>query len=417
MQLVLIHNIGHHDLYLASGGDADGNGVRALLRPNRLRMRDASQALRAHLDGRGSAAGWLDGRGLQLDPPLATRLEGAPADRVFAPLLAAALDHVEPLLVAEPNAQLTVFLVSAGPEDAANTPVGFGPMLASIAAARWRARGLADRASARPVHLPGDAFDLDAADLHVRLGVPIVALAAAAAEAAPTSWRTDFRVFLSASTGTAAMISGLVAAASRWHPQVLAVPNARHEPRLEDGVLVGHRVQVRAASLVEGGARVALADGQLDAAASLAVTSLRAWRDDFLARRPSRPEPSTAEEEGHFWFRKGRKEVLATLVVRRDGALRAIRGVNLEVSLPTGTLCAERNAIGTAVTEDPSLERADIEAVAVVGLGRGVLGPCGACQEWLRKVAEVNPRFQVLVFDGPDMGQAYLEPLSPGGGG
>ena len=415
MQLVLIHNIGHHDLYLASGGDESGHGVRAFLRPNRVRMRDTSAALRSHT---GAVETWLDGRGARLEPPLGISLDGAPADRLVAPLLAAALDHVEPLLVADPDAKLSLFLVSAGPTDANNTPVGFGPMLASIAAERWKARGLGARAAAHPVHLPGDAFDLDAADLHVRLGLPIVALAAEGAAAAPGTWRRDFRVFLSASTGTAAMIAGLVAAASRWHPQILAVPNARQEPRLEGGTLVGHVVGVRAASLVEGGAQVPLAPHQLDLAAALAVDALRDWRDDFLARRPSRPEAAPHDDEAHFWFRKGRKEVLATVVVRRDGVLQAIRGVNIEVSLPTGTLCAERNAIGTAVAEDPALGRADIEAVAVVGLGSGLahLGPCGACQEWLRKVAEVNPRFQVIVFDGPEMGQAFLEPLPPSSG-
>ena len=86
MQLVLIHNIGHHDLYLASGGDESGHGVRALFRPNRVRMRDTSAALRSHT---GAVETWLDGRGVRLDPPLGISLDGAPADRLVAPLLAA----------------------------------------------------------------------------------------------------------------------------------------------------------------------------------------------------------------------------------------------------------------------------------------------------------------------------------------
>jgi cytidine deaminase len=102
--------------------------------------------------------------------------------------------------------------------------------------------------------------------------------------------------------------------------------------------------------------------------------------------------------------------VLATVVVRTDAGLEVHRGLNLEVSLPTGSLCAERNAMGSALVAHPRLQRADVVAVAVVGLSGAAprLGPCGACREWLAKVAEVNPELQVLVFDGPELGQAYV---------
>merc|ERR1712196_696724 len=31
------------------------------------------------------------------------------------------------------------------------------------------------------------------------------------------------------------------------------------------------------------------------------------------------------------------------------------------------------------------------------------LKPCGACNEWLKKIAEVNPNFKVLTFTDPDI--------------
>ena len=52
-----------------------------------------------------------------------------------------------------------------------------------------------------------------------------------------------------------------------------------------------------------------------------------------------------------------------------------------------------------AVTSDPTL---------------GGLVPCGACQEWLRKIVVVNPCFEVLTVDGPDMKQTFVQPLPPG---
>jgi len=39
------------------------------------------------------------------------------------------------------------------------------------------------------------------------------------------------------------------------------------------------------------------------------------------------------------------------------------------------------------------------------------LKPCGACQEWLRKVAEVNPRFRVLTFTDCECTGVVIEPV------
>lgn len=44
------------------------------------------------------------------------------------------------------------------------------------------------------------------------------------------------------------------------------------------------------------------------------------------------------------------------------------RGINMEVSLPTGSLCSERNAIGTALSQNPRLLRKHIRMVAVLSL-------------------------------------------------
>lgn len=68
-----------------------------------------------------------------------------------------------------------------------------------------------------------------------------------------------------------------------------------------------------------------------------------------------------------FWLRKTMKAVLAVLIVQHPatGELLAYRGTNLEVSLPTGSLCAERNAIGTAFAANMALKREDIKLVAV----------------------------------------------------
>lgn len=53
-------------------------------------------------------------------------------------------------------------------------------------------------------------------------------------------------------------------------------------------------------------------------------------------------------ELGSFWLRKTRKCVLSMLMVKRSGEDEPTfySGMNIEVSMPTGSLCAERNAMG-----------------------------------------------------------------------
>ena len=47
---------------------------------------------------------------------------------------------------------------------------------------------------------------------------------------------------------------------------------------------------------------------------------------------------------------------------------RFFRGINAEVSMPTGSLCSERNAIGSALAQCPSIRRDNFAAIAVLSL-------------------------------------------------
>jgi cytidine deaminase len=158
--------------------------------------------------------------------------------------------------------------------------------------------------------------------------------------------------------------------------------------------------------------------------------------------------------------------------------------VNLEVSMPTGSLCSERNAIGNALAANPGLTRKDMFGIAVLSLrpkdvgddksapflcrdvlthpgtapsspenakttlngngamsrnasfahvrdaaterrangtaesaavsaddlaGLNPLRPCGACKEWLNKIAEVNPGFRVVMFSDVTCDEVYVK--------
>ena len=198
------------------------------------------------------------------------------------------------------------------------------------------------------------------------------------------------------------------------------------------------------------------------------VQEMKKHRDVFLSMSHSK------HELGEFWLRKTQKPVLAVLCVRRrrdgpddaahgDAKPQYFRGVNLEVSMPTGSLCSERNAIGNALASDPALRRKDLFGIAVLSLGKGDIGatsgglgggamsressfvnlaqlaagnggddlslcrpvtggggrgdlnplkPCGACKEWLLKIAEVNPGFKVLMFSDVSCDDVYIKNVS-----
>lgn len=203
------------------------------------------------------------------------------------------------------------------------------------------------------------------------------------------------------------------------------------------------------------------------------VEEMRFHRDRFLESWTQKgSDGKRTNELRSFWIRKTKQPVLSVLMTRRGGESPVYyRGINMEVSMPTGSLCAERNAIGQALASNSALAREDMRMVAVLaiprdipdltkqqaegmdlsfnlgsaaepvreraGSGMGVLprasptlsaidpngeliappqrvgsprhgnpvggapkdnnplDPCGACSEWLRKIAEINPDFQV----------------------
>ena len=181
------------------------------------------------------------------------------------------------------------------------------------------------------------------------------------------------------------------------------------------------------------------------------------------------------------------------------------RGMNMEVSMPTGSLCSERNVIGTALAADHTLHRREIKMIAVLsvelnkknnhrclhddyslgnlsssventpefsslpspihlkkktkyesndhtststnlllqanqttnskmgpankqqqqplqrqlslkkhrgGAGLNPTHPCGACNEWLKKISEVSPDFVVVTFTDESCEYCFLDYIS-----
>ena len=198
------------------------------------------------------------------------------------------------------------------------------------------------------------------------------------------------------------------------------------------------------------------------------VNEMRKWKEDFLKLAVMDKQ----SEMSRFWLRKTHQPVLAVLSVQKPNMQQPIyyRGVNAEVSMPTGSLCAERNAIGTALAADPSIRREHFQAVAVLFMAeldknndnnsniptlsehttlttntninsptinksfsnlkingplsrRGSIfeeetddvnprGPCGSCTEWLKKIAQCNPSFKIITFSSRKLDHVIVKHLN-----
>lgn len=227
------------------------------------------------------------------------------------------------------------------------------------------ARQYYPRVEVAQVHSGSNIFRLDdnvqfmVRELRPRLEARREAIVAKCGDA----WRAHFHVTIAYADGPPARLSALNASLRLYRPSYLHVWQLKtfwHERRLSLA-----DVDFHAFENVEASPCVAV--GRTDALTQTLATEMRAFRDQFLAAEGD-------GELGGFWLRKSRQPVLAVLLVEKVDAATgrkavvAHRGVNCEVSMPTGSLCAERNAIGSALASDPTLRRHALKMIGVLSL-------------------------------------------------
>lgn len=221
------------------------------------------------------------------------------------------------------------------------------------------------------------------------------------------AWINHFSVQLSINTGTTTTIISTLNSLKHYHPSFIHVEKAKSWPT---SPFKATRLPNTA---FEQNPSVSFTDIECPIQ-QFTILAMQNWKREFVTVKKTRE----SKEHSTFFYRKGNKEVLAVVTIRNnkeDSSTQpyiAIRGVNLEVSLPTGSLCAERNAIGSALANNPVLQREDILCVAVLSLSKtlgATLGPCGACQEWLKKISEVNPDLTVLTFEDTSCNKVYID--------
>eukprot|EP00439_Symbiodinium_sp_Y106_P060506 s2574_g8.t4 len=138
--------------------------------------------------------------------------------------------------------------------------------------------------------------------------------------------------------------------------------------------------------------------GQLhtDSPIRLALHEMRTYLADWQA--------STKDV---FWQRKSNKAVLSILLCRSEsGDWCTYHGMNTEVSLPSGSVCAERAAIVRAASDFRHVTPAATGILSMLlfptdaRLRTWPASPCSVqvCQSWLSKLRQENPNMMVIAF-------------------
>eukprot|EP00927_Polykrikos_kofoidii_P036757 TRINITY_DN31025_c0_g1_i1.p1 TRINITY_DN31025_c0_g1~~TRINITY_DN31025_c0_g1_i1.p1 ORF type:complete len:442 (-),score=43.30 TRINITY_DN31025_c0_g1_i1:457-1737(-) len=106
-----------------------------------------------------------------------------------------------------------------------------------------------------------------------------------------------------------------------------------------------------------------------------------------------------AASRDDFWHRKSQKPVLSVVIARKsdgDSTFVVHRGMNTEVSLPAGSLCAERAAIARMATDFGRASSVVAIATADPLDKINPLWPCEVCQSWLAKLKTQSPEIAVV---------------------
>ncbi|CAM9341794.1 unnamed protein product [Pylaiella littoralis] len=190
------------------------------------------------------------------------------------------------------------------------------------------------------------------------------------AEKYGADWQDMMHITMSFADGSPARISSINTALRHFRPSFVHIWELKtfwHEK-----VICEDDVEVHTFEDID--MQPPIPASEVDAPTALIIAEMLRLRDDLEEILASPPlgdviGGDARDDLASFWLRKTKRPVLAVLLVQKKGSEpRLYRGTNMEVSLPTGSLCAERNAIGSALTADLSLLRRDIKAVAVLSV-------------------------------------------------
>ena len=186
-----------------------------------------------------------------------------------------------------------------------------------------------------------------------------------------SDWRTRLNVTLSFADGSPARTQAIQSSLRSYKPTYFHFWQLKtfwHESKIVDD-----DIEVHSFATMESKPAIDtthIRDPYLQAV----VSEMRAFYDEMITALNNNDN-----DIDRFWLRKSHKPVLAVLLVQPSSStptpdskvtpsFRLYRGTNMEVSMPTGSLCAERNAIGSALAMNPNLKRHDLKMIAVLAV-------------------------------------------------
>lgn len=176
-----------------------------------------------------------------------------------------------------------------------------------------------------------------------------------------SKWREMMRVTLSFADGSSARISAINASLRHYRPDYMHFWQLKtfwsENVICEDDVEIHSFEEISTEPAID----IETDDYSLNANVKLVVAEMIKFKDEF--NRITNTAIDT--DLSSFWLRKTRKPVLAVLLVQQGHTVKLYRGTNMEVSMPTGSLCAERNVIGSALADNIALKREDLKYIAV----------------------------------------------------
>ena len=241
-------------------------------------------------------------------------------------------------------------------------------------------------------------------------------------------WHYNMKIAVALTDGTPARLAAITASLRNYRPIFLHMWQLKsfwYSRLVSDS-------DVDTQTFEDWETRPAVGMSQLTSTLSSLVKSMVDYKKKFETASHGSPG---SHELDTFWLRKSRKPVLSVLMLKNNNGnddgdqknstdtnsktsneYKFIYGINSEVSMPTGSLCSERNAIGHALASNPCLKRSDLVAIAVLSVclrkndsnHLNPLSPCGACLEWLKKIAEYNPDFKVVMFGDTECKSVFV---------
>jgi A distinct subfamily of CDD/CDA-like deaminases len=207
-----------------------------------------------------------------------------------------------------------------------------------------------------------------------------------------TDWKKSFAITLSFADGSPARNHAIQAALRSYKPtyfhfwqlktfwhesKIVASDIEVHSfeemetlPAIETNKLIAAAATIRNSSNSNSSNRHADYDHDPTWILQQVVEEIKAFKEEMAAVLAD--EDTNSNDINKFWLRKTHKPVLAILAVEVPSAsgtkIQFLRGTNMEVSMPTGSLCAERNVIGTALAQNPRLRRQDLKMIAVLAV-------------------------------------------------